>query len=238
MSLYVYCLSDEVEEGAVSGALGVAGGDPCLISCGGIKAVVSAFDGERIAVTRDNVLAHEGVIRRVLAQTTPLPFRFGTLVTADRLREYVDSQRGHLEALLARVRGAVEMGVKIIWDVEAVKNAAARAATPPAQVDETPGPGRAFLLARQRELAGGEARKAQAEEIAAWLERHLGDAVRETAVTVRPAESLVVSAAHLVERAKLEMYRERLERARKERADLYFLTSGAWPPYSFTTLRS
>lgn len=239
MSLYVYCLSDEVAADALAGVAGIAGAEPQVILCGNIKAVVSEFTGERAAVTRENVIAHERVIGRVLAQTTPLPFRFGTIATASRLHDYVSSQRGQLESLLARVRGAVEMSVKIIWDAEAVKSAAADRAAPDQAADtQSPGPGRAFLLARQREMAGDEALKARAEEIAAWLKERLHSVVREAVVTVRPTEALVITAAHLVERAKIGQYRECLMRARQECRDLYFLTSGAWPPYSFTHLRT
>lgn len=238
MSLYVYCLSEENID-ALEKITGVAGAKPHLISHGAIRAVVSDFGGEPIRVTRENVIAHEQVIDQVLAQTTPLPFRFGTVVPAIELRNYISSRREHLEALLARVRGAVEMSVKIMWDKNAV------AATKKAEIisnqngeDPASGPGRAFLLARQRALAGDETLKRRAEEIALWLDERLSDVAREAVLSVQPTEALVVRASYLVERSRIDLYRERIKRVREERADLNFLTSGAWPPYSFTTLHS
>jgi hypothetical protein len=66
------------------------------------------------------------------------------------------------------------------------------------------------------------------------------DTVRDTRVRLRPMEALVVRAAHLVERRQVGDYRARLEAALGTRrgGDLRFLTSGAWPPYSFTDLES
>jgi hypothetical protein len=49
---------------------------------------------------------------------------------------------------------------------------------------------------------------------------------------------MAVAVSHLVERAKLVQYNERLANARKERGELRFLTSGAWPPYNFCNIDS
>jgi hypothetical protein len=142
--------------------------------------------------------------------------------------------------LLERVRGAVEMGVKVIWDKEAMEDSIKKAGgTGLAQSDPGEvGPGRAFLLARQREMSAGEYLENQANSIAGWLENKLYSVVRETTMSVRPAQKLVIVAAHLVDRALLEAYRDRLDRIRNERNDLRFLTSGIWPPYSFANIRT
>jgi hypothetical protein len=243
MNFYAYCLSDAVTGEMIESVAGVRGA-PRLIQYGGIAAVVSPFEDESVPVTRENVFAHERVIGHVLAHTTPLPFRFGTVVDAARLEGYVNSQRERLEAQLERVRGCVEMSVKVIWSVAGVKgDAPGRDTNADAPADESgarpaAGRGTAFLMEKRRQILGDETLKARAEAVAAWLDGHLGEAARETQVVVRPAEALVVAAAHLVERARLEEYQERLGAARTERADLHFLTSGPWPPYSFSQTNS
>jgi hypothetical protein len=242
MTFYAYCLSDEVTGGMIEAVGGVGGaGEPRVIEHGGIRAVVSHLEGEHVSLTRDNVFAHERVIGSVLRHTTPLPFRFGTVVSAARLETYVNSQREFLQAQLARVRGSVEMSVKVIWSVSAVKREAlgddAKEGAPEDK-SSAAGQGTAFLAAKRRELLGDETLREEAEETARWLALRLDDAVRETDVRVRPMEALVVAAAHLVERGRLEDYQERLRAARLERDDLHFLTSGPWPPYSFIQARS
>jgi hypothetical protein len=55
---------------------------------------------------------------------------------------------------------------------------------------------------------------------------------------VRPQEALVVTAAYLVERVRLDEHRNQLHEAQIERREIHFLTSGPWSPYSFCSLSS
>ena len=54
-----------------------------------------------VPVTRENALAHAAVVRSVLDRTTPLPFRFGTIVTEQQLQSYLSTHRPALENKLA-----------------------------------------------------------------------------------------------------------------------------------------
>jgi hypothetical protein len=229
---YLYCLSDEATARLLEGVAGVGGAAPRWIDCEGIAVVLSECEEATVPLTRENVLAHERVVSRVLAETTPLPFRFGTTADAERIRNYVTSQKASLQAALERVRGAVEMSVKIIWRAEEEERAAPSSETH----GEDAGAGTRFLLAKQRELTGHERIQARAENLSTWLAAILKDFVKDSFVELRPSASLVVSASHLVERETVENYRVRLEAARRERPDLRFLTSGPWPPYSFSNL--
>ncbi|HXG95254.1 MAG TPA: GvpL/GvpF family gas vesicle protein [Blastocatellia bacterium] len=238
MNLYAYCLSNQPINNAIERAAGVANTLVRLIEVEGIRAIISEIGAERVTLTRENVLTHEAVIRRVLSQTTPLPFRFGTIVARSQLEDYIRANRMRIITALDRVRDAVEMNVKILSNLDAQKISADEATHHTMQDEyEKPGPGAAFLLAKRREIAIDEARAAEAEEIAAWLAESVGDAARETIIQVRPRGSIIVDAAHLVERARLTDYRERIARARNERGELRLLASGAWPPYSFCDLK-
>ena len=101
MSLYVYCLSDESDAAAFEGLAGVGGAAVRVLSLGRVAAVVSEFEDESVAVTGENVRAHNRVNSQVLAATTPLPFRFGTRVAESRLAEYVAANEEALVASLA-----------------------------------------------------------------------------------------------------------------------------------------
>ncbi|MFN2597778.1 MAG: GvpL/GvpF family gas vesicle protein [Pyrinomonadaceae bacterium] len=255
MNVYAYCLSDEIADGSTEALAGIGGEAARLVWRDLIAAVVSDFEGDAVAVTRENVLAHERVVGGVLARATPLPFRFGTVVGEENLAGYVASHAGELRAQLERVRGCVEMSVKVILKEGGGEPSPDEPRSPPdgrassdpqsPPADRQPparapaaGAGTAFLLAKRREAAGDEVRAARAHEIAQWLGGAVAGAVRDSRIEVNPRGALVVSAAHLVERARLEEYRELLRRARAERRDLYFLTSGAWSPYSFTNARA
>src|SRR5205085_2780008 len=121
MSLYVYCLSDELDAAAFEGLTGVGGASARVLSLGRIAAVVSEFEDESVALTSENVRAHNRVNSQVLAALTPLPFRFCTRAAESRLAEYVAANEASLVASLARVRGCVEMSVKIRDALEKAK---------------------------------------------------------------------------------------------------------------------
>ena len=241
MALYAYCLSDAVTGGMLGDGAGVAGCAPRLLQCGDVAVVVSEFEGERVTVERENVFAHERVIRSVLQHVTPLPFRFGTLTSEESLAAYVEENRDRLMKNLRRVRDCVEMSVKFIWDANEARSKGAEA-QPRGHEDEkderkVAGKGTAYLAARRREIVGEALLKERAEELAEWLAARVGAAARERDVMAQPSESLVVRAAFLVPRAGLEDYRRRVSEARRERSHLRFLTSGPWPPYSFSSIK-
>jgi hypothetical protein len=164
-----------------------------------------------------------------LDRVTPLPFRFGTIVTEQQLSNYLSARKGALDTKLASVRGCVEMSVKIIWDtIEPEQHAG--------ETDSAQGPGASFLAAKRRKILGDESKAEQASEISTWLHEQVSGLIRDELVTLRPAEKLVLSAAHLVERSRIDQYREKSAEFRRNRPELHFLLSGPWPPYSFANI--
>lgn len=240
MNLYAYCLSNLVTPDALADITGIQGKSARLIRYGSIQAVVSDFEGERADVTKENALAHDRVIRQVLAARTPLPFRFGMIAGINQLEAYIAAHRAGLLSQLARVRDSVEMSVKIIWDADSIRRAASERAEGMniTQKLNARGPGADFLRAKQHELIADQTLKQQAEQLAGWLGERLGGSVRETVARMLPSEAMALAVSHLVERARLKQYRERLSQAKIARSDLRFLTSGEWPPYSFCDLDS
>ena len=231
MKLYVYCLAADVD--ALPHALrGIAGGDVRLLKVDDLSVVVSDFAGDTVPVNRENVLAHSAVTQTFLEITTPLPLRFGALVTQAQLESFVTARRDALKARLDFVRGCVEMSVKVISKADGESQ---RSLEDAATGLETK-PGTAFLLEKRRELLGSEARAAEAKTIASWLQTHIGELVRETQINTNLTDKLLLAASHLVEWGVMEQYRARLKSARVERPELSFLVSGPWPPYSFANI--
>lgn len=230
MKLYAYCLAEDLDTLGHS-PRGISGAPVRLLKIDDLAVLVSDTEIDAVPVTRDHALAHAAVVRSVLGETTPLPFRFGTLVTEEQLRSYISTRKPALEKKLAHVRGCVEMSVKIIWD-PTKENESKREA----DSVEPQGAGSAFLAEKRREILGDERRAGKAAEITAWLHEQVSDLTRDEQVTVRPSERLLLAAAHLVEHAKIQSYRTRLGEARENRPELHFLTSGPWPPYSFANI--
>ena len=226
MKLYVYCLAESIEMLAAP-VCGISGASVELLKLQDFSLLVSRFADESVPPTRENVLTHDNVVRSVLNETTPLPFRFGSVVTEQKLASYVNTHRASLEAKLTQVRGCIETGVKIIWNTDQgeFKNSA-----------DAGGPGARFLEEKRREILGGERRSEKAKQVAAWLHEQVGTYVRQEEISLCPTEKLIVAAAHLVSREQLTEYRDRLADARKTRPELHFLVSGPWPPYTFSNI--
>ena len=231
MKLYAYCLASGVDT-LPEPVQGISAAPVRLLKLEDLGVLVSDLDAEAVPVTRENALAHAAVVRSVLDKTTPLPFRFGTLVDEQQLRNYISARKRAIDTKLKLVSDCVEMSVKIIWDVSGDRQ---REPLERYQ-DKERGIGAMFLAEKRREILGDERRAAQAAELSEWLHESLSGLVRDELVTVRPAEKLVMSAAFLVERLKFEQYRERVAGLRAGRPDLHFLLSGPWPPYTFANV--
>jgi gas vesicle protein GvpL/GvpF len=227
MKLYAYCLADDIDV-LEDPAPGISGTPVRLFKTEGFSVLASDLDADMVQVTRENALAHAAVVRSILDRTTPLPFRFGTLVSEQQLENYLSARKPALETKLSEVRGCVEMSVKIIRPPSAPE---------PEPNDQTnQGAGTNFLAQKRREILGGEQSSAAASTISTWLHDQISGLIRDEHVTLRPTEKLVLAAAHLVERTKVKKYRENMAEACQSRPDLHFLLSGPWPPYSFANI--
>ena len=227
MKLYVYCLVDNTQAlpESLHGILGVL---VRRLEIGDFSFLVSDFSDQPISVTRGNALAHAAVIQSVLKKTTPLPFRFGTRVSEQQLENYVSARSEALRSKLEQVRACVEMNVKIISDH-------AWMGEPSAGGTEEK-PGTAFLAEKRREILGSEARAAEAKQVAEWLQAEVATVAKQTQFQTTPTEKMLVTAAHLINRERLDEFRMRVTEARHERPDLHFLLSGPWAPYSFANM--
>jgi len=204
------------------------------ITAGELSAFVSDVAEEAVVINKQSVLTHQKVVGSLLDQTTPLPFRFGTVVSEAELMSYLESRRQALLEKLALVDGCVEMSIKIIWQKSALET---RAKTDLAEtVAGNSSVGTDFLRNKALKLAGNQQLIEQANDIAAWLERCLGSAVRDIRMSVSPSRRLVLAADCLVARVGLDSYHSAVEAARSEKPDLHFLTSGPWAPYSFVNI--
>jgi len=239
MKLYAYFVSDDPGIQVPESVTGIGGSAVRLMKTEGLLVGVSESDDAPVAVTRENVVAHERVVRSVFQDTTPLPFRFGNIVEEAQLRSYLHSHREALQSRLLFFRGCVEMSVKVIWQTS--NQVEAETEVVPVITDlyldrAEGGAGVAFLMAKRQEILGDQMLADKATDIASWLKERLGSSICKDQVSVRPRDKLVVAAAHLVARTALKRYRGELDKARAERPELHFLTSGPWPPYSFANI--
>jgi Gas vesicle synthesis protein GvpL/GvpF len=179
---------------------------------------------------------HEDVLLAVAAATDVVPFRFGTICnTAADLRALVGVREEALLASLERVRGRIELGIKL-W----VDEARLAAALEP-DAGAAPSSGRAYLEARRAEQRRAADADAVVAEVACDAYLRLS-AVAADGVVNRPQpreltgrdERMLLNAAFLVESgdARLRDEAARLDAELRERGFSIELT-GPWPPHNF-----
>lgn len=100
------------------GEIGIDGKRVYLISDGHTGAVVSDFGDGKIRPERRHIAAHQAVLKRLMDQCTPLPISFGTIADGTKeIRKILSLNRKAFAEQLDRVRGKVEMGLRVSWDV-------------------------------------------------------------------------------------------------------------------------
>ena len=88
------------------------------ISAGHIAAVVSDVAGDNVRPERARLAAHHEVLKRLMAESTPLPMSFGVVADSPAaVRRMLTRNQQVLLDQLRHVASKVEMGLRVTWDV-------------------------------------------------------------------------------------------------------------------------
>jgi hypothetical protein len=224
--LYLYCLVSAGREPPPP-LRGLADAPVRQVTAQSVGAWVSDLPAAIEAVTPELVRAHDVVVREAMRVETPLPARFGqTFADESALRRSLEERREGIVAGLGRVRGAVEMTVRLLLDPAA----AAAVARPAAKS------GReymAWLRARQR--AAEEAQQ-RAGFLQARVARAVGGLARAEARSGASAGGNSATISHLVACGDVTRYRHLVHELTEREPELRVMLSGPWAPYSFAEL--
>ncbi len=242
---YLYGLirsTDDVDFGAIGLTHAGKRGRVHTLLVDSMGAVVSDFSpGERLLPLRRNIEPHNAVLREVMRTTTVVPMTFGHVARSDEeIRKTLRRHRAAIGAQLDRVAGAVEMGLKVKWDVDSIYDyivgvdpelAAMRdqifgRSTAPTQ-NEKMELGKLFEDRLNRE------RDEQAERVMEMFRPH----VREIRANPPKDEKMVMDLAFLVSRDAQKAFEQRVyEVAGAFPAEYVFDYSGPWAPFHFVDL--
>jgi hypothetical protein len=216
--LYVYALVDADGRGPRPTGTGHDGAALCVVARGDVAAICSRHEHLDLPVDREHLWRHERVAEALMDDHAVLPVRFGTTVADDdALAAMLDERQDEFRGALERVRGRVEISVKVVWTPP----------EPPADdADAAAAPGRAYLLGR---LETRNAAVALADAIHERLMAHAVDARREVLVTPR----LLLSAAYLVDRGGVDAFLAASDDAARRHPELELVCVGPWPPHTF-----
>jgi hypothetical protein len=219
--LYLYAITDAPDpprrRGLRDAELRTVGED-------GLFAVVSEHGAGGIEATEENLWAHEEVVEELLGKAAVLPLRLGSLVeNEEAVRALLRERREEFVTSLERVRGAVELGVRV-----ALPEAEHAAVGVGADEAEGVGPGTAYMLRRlERERRAADA----VEQIHRPLARIARESVRADH-SVRPS---VLNASYLVDVDQVGAFRARVDELSGTLDGAAVVCTGPWPPYSFSS---
>jgi hypothetical protein len=186
-----------------------------LVPVDGLAAVCTPADDER-DVSAEALWRHEEVVEALMADRDLLPVRYGTrLEDEGAVARAVDERREELAVALDRIRGAVELSVRVVAsDAQAARTRVAEA------------PSGAEYLHGRASAAADRDRTAHA------LHEPLS-ALARASVEGRPRPPELLRAAYLVERDAVEAFATEVAHLQNANPGLGILCTGPWPPYSF-----
>ena len=187
-------------------------------------------------------VTHDALVTWAGDRGAVVPFPMWVMFSDERaIAEMLASRAAEFRAVLDRVRGAREFGVRITGNQAALAMAAQKMDSELSALEQqasAASPGQAYLL--RRKLA--EARRAANRDAAARIVQQTHDALtghsraslaRATAVSEEPG--VLLDGAYLVSDERYESFRAALTDiiATYEPAGLHFDFTGPWPPYHF-----
>lgn len=220
--------------------VGAEPGEVHAISYRNLAAIVSDVPLAIQDPTRENLLAHQAVTEAVMRSCTLVPVAFGTVLkSADDVIELLRSAQHAFQDVLVRVQGKVELGLKVLWDRDAVARELEREDEDLRRLKGglTQQHGSLYFARMQHGRLLDAALDARAGR---WADEILGDlrAFSAAAQTRKPVgERMILNAAFLVAREQEPSWEERLQELAARSDALTFRWTGPWPAYSFVRVR-
>ncbi len=231
MSHLLYCILNGRRGPARPSIRGVRGQAIWILECGEVCAALSETspspDDRHDPATPpklEDLLAYAKAIEALSRGETVVPMRYGCrFETVGEARTWMRRGEKHLRAMLHRLHGCVEMGVRaLLLETGPPGSLARRAAVGPFKS------GAEYLATRKAELALTQ----RCERAAQLVREAMAGCFRECVADAgcghaRPMASMYF----LVERTRLGAFRAAFSRIAL--ADAALMLSGPWPPYNF-----
>jgi hypothetical protein len=236
---YVYAIGRAFDPTDLAGLVGIDGAEVHRIAHRDLVAVVSAAPSDEAALRArlerlDELAvlagAHHAVVAAVATQTVVVPFRLATIYRDEhRVRELLRQRYEEFEALLDRLAGTVEVGIKLYVEDPSPARTAPSAS------------GRAYLQQlsqrhRRRDEKWQHA-AAAVERVDTALDAYALDRSHHRPQPARlsgAAGDNVLNAAYLVPDGRLTEFTDLAQRLALDEPVLRIEVTGPWAPYSFT----
>ncbi len=239
---YIYCIVETNGQESF-GNIGIGGrGDEVYAICfKDLGAVVSDSPIIKYTVSRENTLAHEKVIEKVMEEFTVLPVRFGTIAEGEeKIKHILENEYDRFEELLTMLEDKKELGIKALYkeeliykcilekyeDIRALKEKVASLPPEKTHYQRTE-------IGRMVENALQKEKEIDKEHIL----NTLSSLSVEFKTTTAYGDRMVLNAAFLVEKKKEKEFDRRVnELAEHYGEKMLFKYIGIIPPFNFVNL--
>lgn len=237
---YVYAIADKAEARTYAG-IGVNEATVYPIFYGSLMFLVSDISDKKIRPERAVLTAHHKVIKTLMQDMSILPVAFGAIAkSADDAGNILKARHDNFLSQINRVKGKVEMGLWVKWDVSNIfeyfvdhhrqlavlRDQLLRAPKPSSREEK-------IELGRRFERLLTEEREAHAQTVTRVLRRCCAE-IRKNPVR---DEREVMRLACLVARDKAGSFEAGVLESAKLFDDHYaFDFNGPWAPYNFVSV--
>lgn len=238
---YLYAIVDGGTDLEPLGLTGMDDREVYAIGHDGIVAVVSDLADKKIRPERRRLAAHHNVLRRLMDDHTVLPMVFGVIADGtESIRHILQFNRDAFSEQLDRLRGTVEMGLRVTWDVpnifEHVLETHPELAAYRDQIfrgGRVPGQDEKIELGRSFDRFLNTDREHCTDRVVRVLERRCAEIV----VNKPRNERDVMNLACLIDRSRVKSFEAGVvEAARQFNNDFAFDFNGPWPPHNFVDI--
>lgn len=241
---YIYCIIDTKEQRNF-GPIGVgeSGAEVLTIGYDDLSMVVSNHPLNKITVSRENMLAHERVVEKVMEEfEAVLPVRFGTIAaSAEEIRNLLDRRCREFKDALRAMDHKVELGVKGLWkDLNAIfqeivkenKNIEKLKTKLQAHKEQK----NIQVKMDVGKMVAGKLEEKKANEAQAIVKELKGAAI-DYKLNKTIGDEMFMNAAFLVDKGREKEFDNIMEElGSKHKNRVRFMYAGPLPPYNFVNL--
>lgn len=239
-ALYLYALVPADADGE-AGCRGLDDAPLCHIASGHVAVVASEVTRPVIRPERRHIASSQAVQRKLLDRGDVLPMAFGT-VAADRTAviRLLESRQAEFAALLARVAGKVEMGLRVsLCPGRVFRIVLEREPALKAQRDRTLRASR--RASRDQLIRTGQMVEAALDRLRADVRGTVAESLQRHAVDIEVltprSEDVLADLACLVPRVEAPLFAQWVAEAAADFGEEFiFDYSGPWPPHHFGSL--
>lgn len=233
--------SDLIPKDLLTEKTGVAGAVLYPVSFINISAIASNCGSGKQTWVKESVLEFAGVIEKLSEHTNLLPVRFGTILQSDDvIRQLLLNNYDDFESNLKKVANKAEFGLKVLWDYEKLKN----------EIKDKSGSVEIkagdyfkqntvhtnYLLGKMKQHKLDDAVLQYVEKFIVEINHCLKPLNPETKFKKMVSDSIMLDAVFLIKKTHYQEFKHVIETVGQQHADLQFLLTGPWPPYSFVDI--